>query len=109
MQSSYAYTVESTHPYSLEVSECITDHNLVITQPAFLLINLISILLEEGVPEKSYSRAVERIARRLEKHLDLWDLYLMKEEEEYKELSLELEATVDERHAHAAARFVRLR
>lgn len=109
MQSSYAYTVESTYPYSLEVSECITNHNLVVTRPAFLLINLVSILLEEDVTENRYNRAIERIASRLEKHLDLWDLFLREEEEECMALSLKLEASIDERHAHAATRFVRLR
>jgi hypothetical protein len=97
MQYSYAYAVESMYPYSLEVSECITGNNMELTQQATLLIRLLNLLQDDGVPHKSYDRIVERITRKLMKNLELWELYIMKHQEEYAALNLELETVIDER------------
>lgn len=97
MQHSSSYMTESMYPYTLQVPEGISSNSKELARLATLLIRLICILQEEGVPKKSFDKTALRVARKLDKELEIWDLYRMRDEEEYEALSKELSNAIDYR------------
>lgn len=88
---------ESMYPYTLQVPEGISSNSKELARLATLLIRLISILLEGDVPKRSFDKTVERVAKKLDKELDIWDLYRLRDEEEYIALCKELASAIDNR------------
>jgi len=78
----------------VEASEGVEANNGEIMRQATILINLIKFLGKNG-RSRAYDELVERIARKLEIHLDLWGLYLRRDEEELAASSLELERALE--------------
>jgi hypothetical protein len=97
MQHSNSYMTESMYPYTLQVQEGISINSKELGRLATLLIRLISILREEGVPKNNFDKTAVRVARKLDKELEIWDLYRRRDEEEYRDLSLELSNAIDNR------------
>ena len=97
MQHSNSYMTESMYPYTLQVQEGISINSKELGRLATLLIRLISILREEGVPKNNFDKTAVRVARKLDKELEIWDLYRRRDEEEYRALSLELSNAIDNR------------
>jgi hypothetical protein len=97
MQYSETYTSEFTNPIILESSTCVAANNKEIMRQATILIKLIKILQTYGKPQSRYDKLVERIARKLQNHLDIWGLYRRKDKEELIASSLELEKILEDR------------
>jgi hypothetical protein len=81
----------------IEASECVTANNKEIMKQATILLRLIKLLDTYGGSQSNYGDLVEGIARKLETHLDIWKLYLRKDEEELAASSLELGKAMDDR------------
>ena len=81
----------------IEASECVTVNNKEIMKQATILLRLIKLLDTYGGSQSNYGDLVEGIARKLETHLDIWTLYLRKDEEELAASSLELGKAMDDR------------
>ena len=81
----------------IEASECVTVNNKEIMKQATILLRLIKLLDTYGGSQSNYGDLVEGIARKLETHLDIWTLYLRKDEEELAASSLELGKVMDDR------------
>jgi len=81
----------------IEASECVTVNNKEIMKQATILLRLIKLLDTYGGSQSNYGDLVEGIARKLETHLDIWKLYLRKDEEELAASSLELGKVMDDR------------
>ena len=81
----------------MDASECVTANNKEIMKQASILLRLIKLLDSYDGSQNSYGALVDRIARKLETHLDIWDLYLRKDEADLAASSLELSKAMDDR------------
>ena len=78
-------------------SEAVIVNNDEVMRQATVLIRLMKLLDSGGGSGGSYGDLVERIARKLENHLGIWELYLRKDEEELASSSVELDRAMDDR------------
>ena len=81
----------------MDASECVTANNKEIMKQASILLRLIKLLDTYGGSQNSYGDLVEGIAGKLETHLDIWALYLRKDEAELAASRLELDKAMDDR------------
>ena len=81
----------------MDASECVTANNKEIMKQASILLRLIKLLDSYDGSQNSYGDLVDKIARKLETHLDIWALYLRKDEAELAASSLELSKAMDDR------------
>lgn len=91
------FRVEDNYPYSIEVPENITEMNREITRNATLLIRLIKLIQEDGVPISDSHYIMKRIISKLLNQLELWDTHLKTDQEEYDTICAELEKVIIER------------
>jgi len=100
-QSTYynMYTVESIYPYSIEIPEIITKISREITRNATLLIRLIKLLHEDGASISDSDYKIKRITKKLQNQLELLYTHHKTEQEEYNNLSTELNNAIIERDA----------
>ena len=97
MHSSNDLVSEYADQTIMDASECVTANNKEIMKQTSILLRLIKLLDSYGGSQNSYGDLVDRIARKLETHLDIWTLYLRKDEEELTASSLELDKAMDAR------------
>ena len=81
----------------MDASECVTANNKEIMKQTTILLRLIKLLDTYGKPRNTYDSLVGRIARKLDTCIDIWTLYLRKDQEELAASSLELEKAMDDR------------
>ena len=94
MHSSSDLVSEYAAQTIIEAPEGVTANNREIMKQATILIKLIKYLDNDRRP-RAYDDLVERITRKLEIHLDIWGLYLKRDEEELAASSLELERALE--------------
>ena len=91
--------IEEIYPYSIEVPEIITKISREITRNATLLIRLVKLLQEDGVPISDSDYNINRLTKKLQNQFALLDTYQRTDQMEYDALSSELDNAIIERDA----------
>ena len=85
------FPVENIYPHSIELPQSITQMSREITRNATVLIKMITLIQEDGVPTSNQNYTINRILTKLLNQFMLWEAHYKVDQEEYNIIIDELE------------------
>ena len=92
-QGSYydRFPVENMYPHSIELPDIITRMSREITRNATVLIKMLTLIQEDGIPTSDHNYTINRISTKLFNQFMLWEAHCKVDQEEYYVITDELE------------------
>ncbi len=97
MQSSIIHVSNNTNPIVEKAFDCIAGNNKEIMNNATILIRLIKIIRVDRTPPMYYNKIAQKIGKKLQNYLELWNLYDRNMKEEMLTFNEELESVLKDR------------